>query len=657
MGRVTPSLETLTEDCERLFAENGRLSTAIPGFVARPGQKALALAVAESIEKQDTLVAEAGTGTGKTFAYLVPALLSGQKTVISTATKTLQDQLFSKDLPLLLRALGMRSSVQNLKGRANYLCLYRIALHKSSGRFGSRNVASEVAFVSEQVARLVVGERGELPEIAEDSPVWPWVTSTTENCLGSECPHFNDCFLVKARRRALKADVVVINHHLFFADAELRAGGFGELLPGASAIIFDEAHQLPEVASHFQGERLGTRQVRGLFDDILREWPVLDAPNHPLQALKTELLDTVDALQDALRQGEEKIDFQEALKRNGVSESLQLLKDILERMHACMSEAGGEDAPGFLRTRERLEALQATLSRFLAPDNDAIRWVERLRESVVLHATAACGARGIQETFSRFHAAFVFTSATLAVSGNFENFLHKMGMQQVKTGVYPSPFDYQSQAMLYLPRALPDPKHRTFGERLVERTLPLVEALSGRSFYLFTSHRALSEAAAILRTRLKLPLLVQGEESKPILLERFRAYGNAVLLGTATFWEGVDVRGEALSCVIIDKLPFASPACPVMRGKMARVRAQNLSPFDTLALPEAIIALKQGVGRLIRDVTDRGVLVIADPRLAARDYGRLIFDSLPDMPKTRDAARVLRFINEVVLSQNETACD
>lgn len=642
-------ITSLAESCRRILSDKGRLSTAIPGFVARAPQSDLAVAIAHAIADKSILVAEAGTGTGKTFAYLLPCLLSGKKALISTATKTLQDQLFQKDLPTLVRALGLSVRIQNLKGRANYICQHRVELHAEEGQFQSPKSAHEVLHIRDKLSQMKDGERSELPEISEDSSVWHYVTSTTENCLGAECPSHETCFLVKARKRALEADIVVINHHLFFADSRLKQDGFGELLPGADVVIFDEAHQLAEIATNFNGERFGTRQFSDLIDDMIHEWPVLDLANQPLKALRHKADKLMDELVNALSTREDRISWDDVTRNKtfmSVWSNWLILKD--ELMH-CLNDANVAEVPALSRCKERLEELEHILLSFNQSNNDKIRWIERFKQTLVFHATPYDVAKPFSELLQKQKSTYIFTSATLTMASSFDCFCKPLGLTQAKTLLLPSPFDFKKQALLYLPRSLPDPKDANYYEMLLKRALPVIEACGGRCFFLFTSHKALKLVAQMMSNTLNYPLLIQGDEAKPILLARFRQLGNAVLLGTATFWEGVDVKGEALSCVIIDKLPFASPADPVTRGRMAYLKDQGLSGFDELSLPNAVIALKQGVGRLIRDITDKGVLMIADPRLTGREYGRHILASLPDLPKTRNEQNVLTFISELAL--------
>ncbi|KTC81635.1 ATP-dependent DNA helicase [Legionella brunensis] len=646
-------INTLADDaiahCQRVLGENGRLATAIPGFIARAPQITLSTAIAKAIAEKTILVAEAGTGTGKTFAYLIPCLLSNKKTLISTATKTLQDQLFQKDLPMLIRALGLSVRMQNLKGRANYLCRYRIDLHAEEGRFMNPQSVHELLHIREKLPQLKEGERSELPEIHEDSTVWPFVTSTTENCLGSECEHYETCFLVKARKRALEADIVVINHHLFFADSRLKEDGFGELLPDMDAVVFDEAHQLAEIAANFNGERIGTRQIRDLIDDLLREWPILDLANQPLKELSLRADRISDQLFLALPAYEERIAWDALVRNKAFNSAWEELLELVDALLICLKEADIERNAGLTRCLKRLEELKKRLLSFTNTDKIQIRWLERFKHSLVFQATPFEIADAFSALLARQQCAYIFTSATLTMASSFDCFLKPLGISNAQTLALASPFNFQEQALLYLPRNLPDPKDARYYDALLEKALPIINACGGRCFFLFTSHKALKLVAQRLTNNLNYPLLIQGEEAKPILLARFRQLGNAVLLGTATFWEGVDVKGDALSCVIIDKLPFANPVDPVVRGKMAYLKSRGLSGFDELSLPNAVLALKQGVGRLIRDVSDRGVLMIADPRLTSREYGRLIFASLPSLRKTREERTVLNFINELAL--------
>lgn len=655
MAEIISQTDEAIVQCERVLSDHGRLATAIPGFSARPQQITLATAIARAIAEQSTLIAEAGTGTGKTYAYLIPCLLSGRKALISTATKTLQDQLFQKDLPTLIKALGLSVLVENLKGRANYICRYRTELFAEEGRFNHPQAVHDLLYVREKLPQLNKGERGELPEISEESPVWPYVTSTSDNCLGNECEYYESCFLVKARKKALDADIVVINHHLFFADSRLKEEGFGELLPDNDVIIFDEAHQLADIAVHFHGERVGTRQIRDLIDDLLKEWPILDLANQPLKEFSLKADRLFDQLLIAIGSQEERISWEVIARNQAFNQAWHSLLELVDSFIECLQAHDFEASSGLLRCKKRFEELKQRLSHFQTVYKLQIRWIERFKHSLVFQSTPFEVADSFSNLLSQRQSAYVFTSATLTMASSFDCFMKPLGISKAETLILASPFDYEKQALLYLPRGIPDPKDKQYYDLLLEKALTVIHAFGGRCFFLFTSHKALKLVAQRLTTNLHYPLLIQGEEAKPILLARFRQLGNAVLLGTSTFWEGVDVKGEALSCVIIDKLPFDSPADPVNRGKMAYYKSQGLSGFDELTLPNAVLSLKQGVGRLIRDVTDRGVLMIADPRLTGREYGRHIFASLPALRKTRDEQTVLTFINQLTSNHESSS--
>lgn len=655
---TTEAVDKAISACQRMLGDKGRLTTAIPDFIPRAQQIQLASAITQAIQNQQILIAEAGTGTGKTFAYLIPCLLSGKKALISTATKTLQDQLFLKDIPMLIRAMGVASQVQNLKGRANYICRYRVELHAEEGRFISPQCTHDLLHVRDKLSQLKEGERAELPEINEDSQVWPYVTSTVDNCLGTECIYHSTCFLVKARKRALEADIVVINHHLYFADSRLKEDGFGELLPGVEAVVFDEAHQLAEIAANFHGDRVGTRGFRELLDDTLREWPVLDLANQPLQKLSISFDQSLDTLMQAIPTHTDRMAWHEIAYQKKFISALSAWMDLCSEWQACYDDPIVEENPGLQRCKARFESFMQTLNSFLDKKDQNIRWLERFKHHLVFHITPVDVAETFPELLKKQSCAYIFTSATLTMADSFACFINPLGLSDAQTLALPSPFDFKQQALLYLPRTLPDPKDPRYYDLLLAKALPIINACGGRCFFLFTSHKALKQMAQKLAHQLNYPLLIQGDEAKPILLARFRELGNAVLLGTATFWEGVDVKGEALSCVIIDKLPFASPTDPVIRGRMEHLKSRGLSSFDELSLPNAVLALKQGVGRLIRDASDKGVLMIADPRLTGRDYGKRIFASLPMMRKTRDEQTVLDFISALKLGETlETISD
>jgi ATP-dependent DNA helicase DinG len=626
-----------------LLGPEGPFAREIPGFAPRASQQAMAAAVEEAIADRQMLIAEAGTGTGKTFAYLVPALTSGKRIIISTGTKTLQDQLFHRDLPQVRSVLGARLSAALLKGRANYLCLHRLDQARHEGRFASRAQVSELQAMHAWSARTRSGDRAELAEVAEDSPLWPRVTSTTENCLGAECPMFNDCFVVKARRAAQEADVVVVNHHLLFADLAIKQEGFGEILPGAHAFILDEAHQIPELAGQFFSVSLSARQLGELAGDALTECGGVGGALAMLQPLIDALNLAVKRVRLALDRFPAKGAMTQIEHDGEVDRELAALREAL----AALAEALGKHAErsrGLASVHERADAHAARLAEVCdTAGRDAVHWYELSAHGFAFHATPLDLSQPLRELRAQSHAAWIFTSATLSVAGRFEHFARQLGLSDPVTLSLESPFEYSRQALAYLPQGLPDPAMPDYVERVLDAVLPVLEASRGRAFLLFTSHRALRRAAEILPQRISFPLFVQGTAPRHRLLTEFRASGNGVLLGAASFWEGVDVAGEALSVVVIDKLPFAAPDDPVLVARLDALREAGGNPFTDWQIPAAVIALKQGAGRLIRDVHDRGVLVLCDPRLTSRSYGKLFLASLPPLPRTRVLADVERF--------------
>jgi ATP-dependent DNA helicase DinG len=632
-----------------LFAEGGALSRAVPSWRARPQQLHMAARIASAIRASSVFVCEAGTGTGKTVAYLVPALLSGAKVIISTGTKTLQDQLFHRDLPTVRNALGVPVTAALLKGRANYVCHYHLERNLRDGRLPDRESVVHLQNIVRFAKQTQRGDRGEFPGVPEDSPAWSLATSTRENCLGSNCPDFERCFVMAARRDALAADVVVVNHHLFFADVMLRDEGLTELLPACNAVILDEAHQLPDTATLFFGESLSTAQLIEL---------ARDARVAGLAAAKddTTLQERAAALEKAARE------LRLTLPRESTRRTGRELRDSLDfhqaaagaeselaRLGAAL-QAVAERDKSLGACAERATELLIRLRRWRGSDKDEgeelVRWAETHTQSLTLHATPLFIAPIFRRQLEGRPRAWIFTSATLAVGGRFDHYQAELGLEEADTAAWDSPFDYPKNALLCVPKGLPDPNSREHTEAVVQAALPAIRASGGRAFLLFTTLRAMRLAHGLLAEplqKLGLPLLLQGEGSKTELLERFRRLGNAVLVASASFWEGVDVRGEALSLVIIDKLPFAPPDDPVLAARLERMKSEGRNPFMEYQLPQAAIALKQGAGRLIRDETDRGVLMICDPRLVSKPYGKVIVASLPPMKRTRDMAEVEEF--------------
>ena len=620
----------------------------------------MAQAIAQAINCNGQLIAEAGTGTGKTFAYLVPALLAGGKVIISTGTKNLQDQLFQRDLPTVRDALKVPVSVALLKGRANYVCHYHLERAQVEGRFVTREDARHLGKIVKYAKVSQSGDKSGLADVPENAPVWMHVTSTRDNCLGQECPQHGECFVLKARKEAMEADVVVVNHHLFFADVMLRDEGVAELLPACNTVIFDEAHQLPETASLFFGESISTTLLLDLARDARLEAAV---SAKDFAALPT----ATDALEKAARdlrlvftQGEGRMTASATVALSGWSGALATLSAKLAALNNLL-ENQAQRSEGLEKCWQRGVELAQMIQRWQGVDasatdtveserGEAVKWLEIFHHSVQLNTTPLSIADIFAKQINGHPRAWIFTSATLAVKQDFAHYQGEMGLAQAHTACWDSPFDYAQQALLYVPQAMPEPNSPGYTEAVVQAALPLIEASKGRAFLLFTSLRAMQRAYDLLqaefeRKGIAYPLMLQGEGSRNELLGRFREHGNAVLLGSQSFWEGVDVRGEALSLVVIDKLPFAPPDDPVLAARIALIKKQGRNAFMEYQLPRAVISLKQGAGRLIRDEADRGVLMICDPRLITKHYGKRIWQSLPPFKRTRELGEAMQFFD------------
>ncbi len=633
-------------EASRLLEAGGPLAGAIEGFQPRVEQQELAAAVERALRQRHTLVAEAGTGTGKTFAYLLPALASGCRVVVSTGTKTLQDQLYHRDLPLIRNVLDMPVRTALLKGRSNYLCLYRLDQAQADGRFDRAQTGAELQSIRQWAVRTRTGDIAELAEVPAARPVWSRATSTVENCLGQDCPQYAECFLMGARRRAQEADLVVVNHHLLMADMALKESGFGEVLPAAQAYILDEAHQVAEVAARFLGVGLSSRQLQDLLRDVTAEYlrEAGDVPEVPAQV--DRLRRAVQDFRLALGEGGRRQAWADIAGREAVEQALDQLEADIDAL-AALLEPLAVRGKGLENTHRRARDLACLLRQFRADEDDScVRWFETNAHTFQLRLTPLDVGPALRRHMERHPAAWVFTSATLSVNRTFDHFRRRMGLGDVEEVRLDSPFDYANNALLYVPAGMPAPDTPAYDEAFLNAALEVLRASRGRAFVLFTSHRALRLAAAWLRGRLQYPLLVQGEASQHVLLASFRERGNAVLLGTASFWEGVDVKGSALSAVLIDRLPFASPADPVTRARVDHLRNHGDNPFRNYQLPHAVITLRQGVGRLIRDRNDTGVLMIGDPRLTTRNYGKQFLNSLPAMTRTREIGVVRAFLAE-----------
>jgi ATP-dependent DNA helicase DinG len=634
---------TLLTDASSILGSEGPFNRLLDDFRVRESQQHMAAEIEQAIADKATLIAESGTGTGKTLAYLVPALHAGKKVMISTGTRNLQDQLFKHDLPLVRQALEIPATISLLKGRSNYLCRHRLyqAEHEPSEyRYYPRE---DLVQVSKWAVTTLHGDIAEVAGVPEQSAVWSDVTSTVDNCLGSKCEYFDDCFVNSARKDATEADVLVVNHHLFMADVALKQEGFGQLLPNVDVVIFDEAHQVPDTASLYFGTSVSQRQVLDLCRDLklaeLAEKSGVTGLDRQADALEKQARECRLLMGDAGRGN-----WSQLQGVNGFAEAIDELKAIISET-ADMVELAAPAGDQLENCFERLQTIRDRLTGFEAdPGNEFIRWYETSNTGFRLHSTPLSIAEKFRQLICDADRALVFTSATLAVSGNFSHFLGQLGLEGARTGLWPGPFDYNRQALFYLPENLPEPSDPSHTRSVVNVAEQIIRFSQGGVFLLFTSFRALNEAASLLKERIDYPLLIQGEGPRHELLQRFRQAGNAVLLGTGSFWEGVDVKGDALAAVIIDKLPFAAPDDPVLQARGQAARNKGLNPFMTLQLPEAVVALRQGAGRLIRSVDDRGVFVLCDIRLVTKSYGKIFTRSLPPMKRTRNIDEVSAFL-------------
>ncbi|BBP04250.1 ATP-dependent DNA helicase-like protein [Sulfuriferula plumbiphila] len=638
----------MMNDLATVFSADGVFAAAIPGYRVRAQQLELANAIGQTIESRSVLIAEAGTGTGKTLAYLAPALLHGGKVIISTGTKNLQDQLYRRDLPTVRAALKVPAIVALLKGRANYVCHYHLERAREEGRFMSREDVAHLEQVSRFAESSRSGDRAELHGVAEDANIWRYVTSSRENCLGSDCPHHKKCFVLEARKKALEADIVVVNHHLFFADVWLRDEGVAELLPACNTVIFDEAHQLPETAGLFFGETLTTGQLVELARDARLE-AIQSCKDYAALPEAAQKLDKAARdLRLVFSEDSGRWPLEKVCDRSGFEAAFVDAGAALDELVAHL-ETQAQRAPGLENCWQRGRELANMHAKWQEPaPAESVRWVEAFSHALGFNTTPLSVAEIFTKQIEGSARAWIFTSATLSVKGDFAHYRKQLGLMEATSASWESPFDYDRQAMLYAPPGMPEPNTPNYTRAVLEAALPVIAASQGRAFLLFTSLRAMKEAHGLLQqafeqSALDYPILMQGEQSRTELLERFRQLGNAVLLGSQSFWEGVDVKGEALSLVVIDKLPFAPPDDPVLAARISHINQSGGNAFMEYQLPHAVITLKQGAGRLIRDEADRGVLMICDPRLLSKPYGRRIWQSLPPMRRSRELADVQSF--------------
>jgi len=647
---ATPSIDA--QSAADILGEHGPFAKRIENYTVRESQVSMAAAIEDTIAEKQTLLAESGTGTGKTFAYLVPALLSSKKTLVSTGTKHLQEQLFHRDIPLVLENLGLNAKVSLLKGRSNYLCLHRMELTRGSSRQLDKVQLAELEAVSSWEPTTKSGDIGDLSEVPEDSRLWPSVTSTVDNCIGQNCSYFEDCYVNKARKAAMSSEVVVVNHHLFFADKSLKEDGFGSLLPDVDTVIFDEAHQIPDIASNFLGNSFSSWQVMELANDT-RTAELKEKSLIPKLILLADELDKLTAdYRLSLGLNERRVGWGELIdeipnlpkKLLSLAEKLSEFSDVLEQ-----ASVAGE---ALTRCYERALELSQDCHK-LADDSsleDVVRWVEVARRTFRIHETPLNIGNALNAYFGNKEQARVFTSATLSIDGDFGHYQQLVGLEaDTPYNTWDSPFDYFNQAVLYVPEGMPLPKEDSFVDALFDEVLPILQASQGAAFVLFTSFRIMQQFEEKLADY-QFTILTQGETSKREMLKEFADKPNSVLLGTMSFWEGVDVPGDALRCVIIDKLPFESPFDPVIKARLAAMQDAGENPFMNYQVPRAVITLRQGAGRLIRSSQDKGVLMICDGRLRTTHYGRVFLNSLPKMRRSNNREKVTAFLSRLASS-------
>lgn len=635
MSESTSKLSTSEQGLRTIddvMGESGELSKLVEGYAPRQPQLEMAEEVAQLIEKDGTLLAEAGTGTGKTFAYLVPALLSGKKVIVSTATKTLQEQLVQKDLPILFKACGLKGKAKILKGRDNYVCPQRLEITETAEQH-SREDWKKLALIREWVEdKSLQGDRAELDAVPENDPIWRKVCARLEFCQAAECHADSGCFYPKVKQQAADAQVLVVNHHLFCADLSLREQGFGELLPDAEVYIFDEAHQLPDIAAQFLGFSITRSQLDELVRDIKQAQKVESPESTTLFDQAGLLGEQIKLLNESLGKWEKRWTWQQLESEKAfqavVKRFLGALSQVVESLKA-VAERGKQITAVYKRSKD----FEAQFKDWLSSQSEnKIRWIESSQARFKLNLTPLSVADPFSRQREQIGGAWLFTSATLSVRNNFDYFAKRLGLGDALTSHWSSPFDYQTQGVIYHPIGLPEPRSENYIKVCLRAAWPLLKASNGCAFMLFTSHRAMQEARAIMESHWQGTLLVQGDLPKLTLLERFRQSEQAVLLGTSSFWEGVDVKGDALKLVMIDRIPFAPPDDPIVQARESYLKEKGLNGFAHFQLPEAVMAMKQGSGRLIRDAKDRGVLMLCDPRLSSKNYGATIRDSLPPFP-------------------------
>ena len=637
---------------EEFFKSSGPLSKLVSNFHQREDQVVMAKIINETIEEKNSLIVEAGTGVGKTFAYLLPALMNGGKVVISTATKNLQDQLFFKDIPTIRNALKIPIDINILKGRSNYICQLRMENSLLEGQFLNKQDASYIHEIKKISDHSESGEISEFNNIPENSTIWPFVTSTKENCMGQDCEFYKSCFLIKARKKAITSEVVIVNHHLFFADLVLKDAELSEILPKASTVIFDEAHQIPEIASIFFGQNISTNQIIYLIQDTQQILSSHIKDKEKLIKLSKSIIDITNSLGAFFDIKNQRIGIEKIEKIESFKTIIINLISELDKLCIFLNSYSEQDMD-FKKLLDRTTEVILKLKNWnKGTDQNYVYWIEIFLRSVQFNITPMSIADNFRKFQEDNEIAWIFTSATLAVNSSFEHFQSLMGLEKAEMKLLESPFKYSENAYLYVPKEMPESSSRLFNIQLIGQIYPLLIASKGRAFILSTSIKSMNEITSLLkdefeRNNITYPILTQGSVPKTQLLEQFKKHGNAILIGSLSFWEGVDVRGPELSLVIIDKLPFQSPGDPIFESKINMLSTKGINAFMTFQLPKAVISLKQGAGRLIRDEMDKGVLMICDERIVSKPYGKKFWRSLPNFKRTRERDDVIEFLKHL----------